>query len=331
MSIQNQSWAGYLLNLLNIVVKKAIYILVSTVIAFGVIFHFTSLENLWQNLLKISISVYLVLFFVHLSAYLLRTLALYFLAEKSVRFNFIFQVHLIHNFIAQALPLGAGEFSLPFLLRDKLPFNRGIALLFASKLLLVLSNFLIFTLSFLFITNISLSFNWNIAFLCLACILLSSLLLNKMCRNKVKKSPIIYGILLKIFTFLDAMSSNIKRLKPATWLLSIVSTFLSIISISIFYFILLNIYGISLGLSELAFFSSIGIGGLIIPIKSVGGFGTVEGLWVLGLTILGISGEKALDTSIAIHSIAFANQAIFFLIGLLFAYLSRTTSIARQN
>ena len=79
--------------------------------------------------------------------------------------------------------------------------------------------------------------------------------------------------------------------------------------------------GIYLNLLQIVFISSIGIAFIIIPIRSIGGFGTTEGIWTIGMLLLGFDKEIAIQSGFTVHLIVLFNVLIFFLIGLLFKYL----------
>ena len=68
---------------------------------------------------------------------------------------------------------------------------------------------------------------------------------------------------------------------------------------------------------------------LILPIKSIGGFGTTEGSWAIGLILLGITKKSAIQAGFVIHIFALINVIFLFLIGIIYVYFNK--KIKRKN
>jgi len=75
------------------------------------------------------------------------------------------------------------------------------------------------------------------------------------------------------------------------------------------------------------FISSIGIAFLILPIKSIGGFGTSEGSWAIGMVLLGFNKTTGIQTGFVTHFFALMNVILLFLFGLVIFFLKKYTSI----
>ena len=104
---------------------------------------------------------------------------------------------------------------------------------------------------------------------------------------------------------------------------------LSFVSILLFYLVIMRGISIELSFFQVIFISSIGIVFMILPIKSIGGFGTTEGSWALGMMLLGYGKEAAIESGFVVHIYALINVFLLFLLGISFKYFffrNKTTS-----
>lgn len=126
----------------------------------------------------------------------------------------------------------------------------------------------------------------------------------------------------KILNALKEIKNKIKKLRTPIFFIKVIAiSFLSIMGIVMFYIIILYGLNIRLNVFQVIFVSSIGLVFLVLPVKSIGGFGTTEGSWAIGLMLLGFSKEIAIKAGFVIHIFALLNVTILFIIGILFRFL----------
>lgn len=80
---------------------------------------------------------------------------------------------------------------------------------------------------------------------------------------------------------------------------------------------------IELNFLEVLFVMSINVAFLVLPVKSIGGFGTTEGAWALGLMVIGVAKETAIGAGFAIHILALLNVVLLFVVGFLWQSLAK--------
>jgi len=305
-------------------IYRIIVVISITLVSMYIIFQYTTIADIIDSISKINLKTYIFVFFIHMSAYFLRSGALYFFSEKSINYIFLLSVHFIQNFVAQILPMGLGEFSMPLLLKKRVSLEKGINLLVVSKIQLLLINTLLFIISVVFVFNsnplkeksimIAIIITGFSIFTIYGLFKISNKLYARNINNKILKI---------IVHFIVGFSNYLRNMSLTNWLLSSAFLLLSVIPILLFYGILLNSLSFELSVWELILFSTIGIAGLIIPIRAIGGFGTFEGLWVLALVLIGYNDTEALEAGFTIHIIALINQLVFFTIGVMMYLLFR--------
>jgi uncharacterized protein (TIRG00374 family) len=89
------------------------------------------------------------------------------------------------------------------------------------------------------------------------------------------------------------------------------------LGIFVFYGILARGMGMprDLGLSEYAFGSSLAVLTNLLPINSFAGFGTQEGGWLVGFSLLGIPRDLALSTGLGVHLAQLASTVALGIVG----------------
>ncbi len=307
--------------------KKLISLSISvlfTVILCYILLQFVSLDNLVYVIKKIPIGTVLFAFVFHFATYIFRSLIIsIFLRDTPVSFKNIFVAHLIQNLFVHVIPAGLGEFSFPFLLKKWVPMTRSLSSVILTKLLLLAGMMVLFFFSLFFIEmhhiNIDNTGIWGLIMLVLIVFTILLIFQNKKITRLLKKIKLgkssIYS---NIKHFKDSIIVDLVKLKKWRVLtIVLVLVFLSNVSLASFYFIILNSLEIHLSIWDCLFISSIGLAFLVLPIKSVGGFGTSEGVWAIGMIILGYSEKVGIESGFVVHIIALFNVVVLFIVGML--------------
>lgn len=314
-----------LLNIVNKKVNSVILSIVFTILILYLLFQYVSLEAIWINITKVSIKFVVIAFFFHLGAYFARGGLLYFfLKDYKVNYFWILSAHFIQNFFVHLIPASLGELSFPFLIRKRIPYSNSLSSLILTKLIITLSIVIGFIGSGILIFREKIfyvfQYPWKLVLISvISCIVLvlfwfiSKAILKY--KDSIKSKLIKKAIDFIIQTFL-ALKIDLKKIKsPASLILVILLAISSIVFISMFYLYILKGLNVELNIVEIVFISSIGIAFMILPLKSIGGFGTTEGSWAIGMILLGFPERIGILSGFVIHIYALINVIIIFLLG----------------
>lgn len=311
--------------------KKIISLTVSVILTIGlltVLILNISIAEISKTIDKINLKWIFIAFGFHLCSYIFRTIMMFLLFRKhKISFILLLQTHFIHNFYVHLIPASLGELSFPILLKKHISTKESISGLIVARLFLLFISLLAFTISLIFaLESFSLSINKIYIIVFISVILLISifflrkkimLLLNKISILKKIKDNII-SVYLTIKQYINNLKSINLSLK--LFLFSILN-FFGFIG---FYCIILHAIGINLSIWQVVFVSSIGLAFILLPIKSIGGFGTTEGSWTIGLMLFGVLKETAIEAGFVIHIFALINVIILFFVGIIMKFLIKT-------
>lgn len=309
--------------------KKLFQIILSvlfTAFLIILILQFISFKELIAAINLVSLKFIIYGFFLHLFTYFVRTLMLYsFLRNEKITFNYLLSAHFIQNFFVHIIPASLGELSFPILLKDKIKTTHSLSALLLTKISMLVTLFILFILSVFILFNGIIKINIVMIILGVASIIsfvIGFIIISgsmKKTNNKILHKINNYLINLKN-TLLEDLN-KFKDLKFSIWFFFL--TLLSNFSLAFFYIIILEGLGINLRLWQSIFISSIGMIFLVIPIKSIGGFGTSEGSWAIGMTLLGFDGTIGLQSGFITHIYALINVFLLMIIGVIFFYVER--------
>jgi len=265
---------------------------------------------------------------VHFLAYIFRALVFLKLLEKEkLGFRFVLLNHCIHNFYVHVVPASLGELSFPYLLRNRVSQGKSLLAVVVSRLVSMIFFVGLLLLSVLFIDKLAkypevqtaAGVLTGMGALALAATgVLRRQFLAVLERLKVARNRWLQKTgeqASHAFTYLASQ----KSLK-SIGLLSLY-TLLSVLAVTLHFKILFHQLGYALSLWEILFVSSIEIIFIVIPVKSIGGFGTVEGALTMGLLMLGFELERNIETSFVIHLITLFNVTLLFLTATVIKFL----------
>ena len=316
--------------------KKRIILILSILITVGLLFVLLiqiEIKVLWQKLLTISFPYILLGFIFHFLAYLFRTLVykIYF-KNDDVSFHYLLSNHFIHNFYNHIIPANLGELSFPLLLKKKIPMSKSLSVLIITRLILLTLTLILFVVSLFSIPEIFTSIQIKesnsliILGLLVVVILLMILSRRKLYRIiiKLKDYSFFASISSRFSSFYNKIKEQVIFSKKIKVLLSVTFySLMSILCLALYFVTILKGINISLSIFEIIFVSSIGLAMIILPIKSIGGFGTFEGSWTIGLLILGIEKDLAIEGSFIVHIFALINVFFLFIIGIIIRHVTK--------
>ena len=277
-------------------------------------------------------------FLFHLSAYIFRSIILYlYLKKYKINFAHLLSVHFIHNLYSHVVPASLGELSFPILLKKRISISKSISVLIVLRILTSMITIFLFVFSLIVlfsyrdILKINLS-KTNVFLYIIIIIVLFISIFRQHIFNKLKKVKIFRNLISKFINVTKIIRDEIVKLKEPKFLIENISfALLSNMSIILFYFIIFHNLGIDLNFYQIIFVSSIGLAFLILPIKSIGGFGTTEGSLALGLVLVGINKQLAIQTGFVVHIIALMNVFLLFSIGILMRFLFSEKNVQALN
>jgi len=313
--------------------RSVIYSTLLTVVLLAILFYNISFQEILQAIGSVGWQFLLVGMGFHIGAYIFRTFVLWlFFRKHDVSFYLILRTHFVHNFYVHVVPASLGELSFPILLKNKIEMSKSLSILLISRILIMAITLLLFFVSVYEVFGLSDFFQFQTKYffylIGLAAVVGMSYFFRKQIKNLIMKLPKSQQLAEKAQKLLTQLKLNVFLLKNPLFMFSaILFTAFNILFVAGYYISILEGLHISLSLFEVLFVSSIGLAFTILPIKSIGGFGTTEGAWTIGLMLLGITKAVAIPASFALHIFALANVCIMFFIGILLQIIAKKEKI----
>ena len=289
------------------------------------------LSDIQEVLAAVNPYVLIGLLFLYGGVYALRSLRFHLLLERRISIRDLFVVTCVHTLTNNILPARTGELSYVYLVKKYgLGSGHGIASLITAR---VLDLFVVASMFFLSSTMISKSthgFQTLVMTITVGSALLVSLLTGIiLLREKVLRA---FNGLARL-THLEKLSSvqylsrkldeTVDSFNQMTYENIIKASVLSLILWSISYvilYILSTELGIALRIHELIFTFALLTLSNVLPLRSVAGFGIVEGVWAFALINFNVPENTAIATGFGIHLLVLGYQIAFGIYGLIKAY-----------
>lgn len=282
-----------------------------------------SINDIINTLRKISPLYFIIGFILYTISYFFRTIRLKLLIKTNIKFKDMLSIVAIHNMANNILPARTGEFSFIYLLKTKknISFSESFAALIIARIFDIIAISLLFIVSVVIIGDLpSLISNVLVVLTLFLIVLIILFILSVFHGETVIKNIERFFIAIKInktrianfiLTKGDEIIQNFRviRSKKIVICSFFFSLFIWIFAYTITYLLFqemnieISIWTVILGSSFLIFTT-------ILPIHSVGGFGTVEGMWTIAFMALGLSKEEAISSGFTVHIII----TIYFLI-----------------
>lgn len=271
--------------------------------------------NVFQNLKRIFRELSLPFIITSLFLY---TLTYYFRAKRftvffpKIEIKDLSAVMAVHTFFNNLLPFRSGEASFPIILKKLFGIEGVIssAALIVARLFDLLSLSILFTAATFGVSVNNRKFLWISVLLGIFIVLV--LILGFKLLKILKKR---FGFASALFFFFTEFKSTKKIL-----LVFLYSLLNWITKFTAFYFII-KAGNLKLNFFESTFAATFGELTTVLPIHSIGGFGTYEAGLVGGFALLGFKGSYALTVAFYFHLLLFTMSGLLALIG--WFYLSR--------
>ena len=327
--------------------RKLLLSSVFTVLLLVYLFQHISFHEIIQAIKTLPLRIIFIGFLFHLGAYIFRTLTFHsFLKDEKISYPTILGIHFIQNFYVHVIPASLGELSFPILLKDRVKMSKSMAVLLITKAYILLITVFMFFISGMYLIDFlnTIDFRKNITvwvsivMTLLISVLLVFLMFHKFRKNikgMIKNNKILEKLYERSLKLYREIESEFIKFKKFLFFLKItIFTVGALLCNIMFYLIILRGLEIHLNILQIFFVSSIGVAFLILPIKSIGGFGTTEGSWAIGLVLLGMAKENSITAGFVIHALALINVFIFYLIGLGYSFLlnpGRNSNKIKEN
>lgn len=281
--------------------KKILFSVCSTALLLFLIFYFIDFSAFLDSLKDVEP--------IYLAMGVLCQIFIYILRAK--RFEFIlnikglkrlFSISTVHFFLNKVLPARTGELSLPLLFKkfSNVSLTDGFGALLFFRFLDLFSVISLFSISLIFVDTEHL--NSPLVIFISAAVLLAMLLFwskltasigitraivarvqwNKLERIRAKIEKLLDHILLYKQTKNSAFLAGVLALSIANWLLTY-----------LFFFSIILAFHLDYNFIQVIFASTISNFTFILPISTVGSFGTFEAGWAIGFMLLGMTVEMA--------------------------------------
>ncbi|TCK04525.1 lysylphosphatidylglycerol synthase transmembrane domain-containing protein [Phorcysia thermohydrogeniphila] len=212
----------------------------------------------------------------------------------------------VHTFFNNLLPFRSGEASFPIILKKLFGVDAAISsvALLLVRVLDVLSLSLLFSISAFVVATQKTELLWIPLLISVA--LLGALFVGAKLLKKLKDKFSVVGM---VFSFLQGFvsPSNLLRLSAfslLTWLFKFIS-----------FFFILKAGGVELSFFQTTFASTFGELTSILPVHSIGGFGTYEAGLTGGFALLGIKTDRALTVAFYFHLLLLLMSAVLAALG----------------
>lgn len=320
--------------------KRFVSLVLSVLLTAGLLvllLRSVSSKEIVEALGSVPVKIVVLGFLCHAAAYFFRTWAmLLFFRGSRVGYGYLLRIHFLHNFYVHVVPASLGELSFPILTKDRLKVEKSLSVLLISRLLIMGVTLLLFLVSlFLIFGSHIIQFRLGSGYYLIGGIVLiftALICLRKPLFNLLQRIGPIAKIATKVRAVLLQVRDELTKFRDVGFTLKATGlSALSILCIAFFYLLVLNSLGHSLHLLEIVFVSSIGMAFIILPVKSLGGFGTTEGAWTIGLLLLGLTKENSIEAGFVIHLLSLVNVLFLFAVGMLMRMASRLKRKQRIN
>jgi uncharacterized protein (TIRG00374 family) len=309
-------------------IHSLILSIVLTVLLLWSLFKNVPPKKIKELIHNVHFKFFITAFLFHFGAYYFRSLILYsFLKQESIDYFYIFNAHMIHNFYCHLIPANLGELSLPLLLKKDIDMKKTFSVLLISRFFTFILLILLFIIIFftspdyskIVTSNVKNRYYFLIPILMILLFVFLSLENIKQFLSKYRWTSWLFRKVNEVFQIMKSQSSLFKKWQFLTKI--ILYSMGSIFSTCLFNIMILKGINIDLTIIEVIFINTIWIFVMILPIKSVGGFGITEWSWALGLLILGYSKKEAIEAGFVVHIYTLINVIFLFCVGILIKYL----------
>lgn len=296
--------------------KKAYPIIISTLLAFGLLYF------LWANIFSpnntftlssFSWPIFVFVFGLYIVVQGAKTLRFHFFLGQKIGFTELFSITALHSFWNNILPFRSGELSYLYLIKKtgKVPGSDNVTSLVLSRFFdFIIAPFLLLIPSFFLFSRVgNISFTLQVSLtlgiaIFLIFILAGLLIFNSFFIDVFKNAALRFRgqRLAKLFEKAAEVTNSLNHLRHFNNLVSFL--FFSLLiwtSDVLFVWLALKAAGVSLGFWQAIFIDGFPAIATLLPIQAPAGAGTFEGTILSGLLLLGIKGTQAFSAGILLH------------------------------
>ena len=319
---------------------KAIKIILGVLITLFLVYFFMtqiSVKDILELFKRISLSLFMLGFILYALSYLVRAFRFKILLNSKLRLKQLFHIVALHTAMNNILPARTGELSYIYLItKQDIKGAKAASSLIISRIFDSITIILIFLTSIFFLENVPkvISSSLSIVYTMLFIILLLFFVLIffgdvvvKLCKKmynlvgggKSKFVKRVFGIVERILDDFKLIRSRRKIVA-----LSALSILIWLLQYSTLYVIIIS-SGISISVVSIIVSITLMNLSAALPIQGIGGFGTIEVSWVLGLILFGVAKEVAIPIAFFNHIIII----IYFMVlgGYSFIILNKSKNI----
>ena len=309
-----------------------------TITLIGILLSQIDPIDIWSSLRSVNPLFLLIGFVLYVLVFILRAIRMNIILEDKVPVKSLLKILFVHNLFNNLLPARLGELSFIYFLKEKenVPVNHGLSSLMVARIFDILGIAFLFIVSFYLVGDLPVFVK--------QCLILVGVLVGM----------IFAFIVLLLFyneRFLDIMGrfasrTRLDRIKYTRMALEkgeetvenfkiikskyvIISSFILSICIWIFQSMITHMFlmemEIYLSIWKILIASGILVITTILPIHSVGGFGTIESIWTTTYVALGVSTSMAISSGFGIHLIIVLYFLILGLAGILMMKMDTTS------
>ena len=329
--------------------QQLLWRLVSVLVTVGLLFFLIRTlggVDFGELLRRISASNLLAALFAYLALNVFRAIRFYILLDKGdTPLRILLPITFYHNGLVRVLPFKLGELSYIVLLRSRLNYSmeEGVSSLFGARILELLIIVLVFASGILFsggqfaqrdslMLTIAVIFIISAVGLYFAGELIRFLLgifqriLAVFIQRKIRWIAVIQSKLLELAGEFDRIRH------PRLFVSALFVSCFTYTSSFMTNYILLRAVGVDVELPIMVAMISFGMFGAALPFPSVGGFGVVEGVWVLALTqFAAYPGPEAIAIGFILHGFQIIAAVLYGLVGYLLIHLSPPIAAAGEE
>jgi len=303
--------------------KKMIFTGLVTIVLIGILLSQIDPGTVWSTLGSVNPVFIVIGFILYILMFILRSIRMSIILEGKVPIKNLLQILFVHNLFNNIVPARLGELSFIYFLKEKenLPINYGLSSLMVARIFDLLGIAFLFILSFylvgdlpIFITNclILIGVLIGMIFLFITLLLFYNERFLKFVQgftSKTRLDRIKYTRM--ALEKSEETLENFKIIKSRYVIVSsfILSIFIWLLASMITHMFLMEME-IYLSIWKILIASGILVITTVLPIHSVGGFGTIESIWTATYVALGVSTHMAISSGFGIHLII----VLYFLI-----------------
>ncbi|WP_292470438.1 lysylphosphatidylglycerol synthase transmembrane domain-containing protein [Methanolobus sp.] len=306
-------------------IVSTLFAIIITVVLVAVLFSQINAHDIFIVIKGIGPISLLIGFILYSFSYVFRSLRFYFLLNKEIGIKDLFEIICVHNMANNVLPARTGELSFVYLLKKlhNRTIAEGVVLLTMARVFDLIAVSLMFFVSVYEIKSMSteiMDIVLLIALFMFSLIITLVLLIYSgttfsryvwrlFAALRLDDNDRAVFVLSKI-THLMENFDKIKKLRKIVFIELILSSLGVWLSMYFFNYVLVNAMNIHMSYSLVVFATSFAIFTTILPIQGIGGFGTLEGGWVIGFVAAGLTKEVAISSGFSYHIIIL----VYFLI-----------------